>query len=183
MSSALKFMVFLVAISMIILFIMNRPIENRPPEFGIGQPAILTSELSQAIHFMESEAIIPLEVYDKHLIVVQKFPSKYKEEFVRVYGFAVYDNRRIMQAVYQKEPLRTDNSFRKGFSTYKQIEGYKDIYFSENGHLPLVSDGGCDIISVFYDLKTKKFLENRNLSKKFSTEKPVIIHGFCNGLA
>ena len=92
---------------------------------------------------------------------------------------------------YAKQPQGSDydimavfisNSYTSRLNNdYVGIPDLQNAYFSQHDKLPIILDGGCSVVTVYFNSQTMKF---RKIGDPFSSSLDRTLYdGICNGLA
>jgi len=133
---------------------------------------MLTEDIRQAILHIEKDSVLPREASNK---------NRYERFYAKITS---HDNPSL-EAIYIIKNRHSKIWQSNLVDNKVVIYPYYDVFFVPERDLPRVNDGGCGVITLYYNLTTKTIDETKQVIVNTSTgeTKDVIIHGYCNGHA
>lgn len=138
----------------------------------------LTDEIIEAIQYIEAHAVLP-ERADK-ISEYQRFYAVFDEKGKHG-AFKSPGNKQDHDiiAIYVQN-LRHGGYFKNAV----QVDGKNGAFFTDIERLPVISDGGCSVISLWFNIDKRTFFKLSDLKAEIPELKESKHYdGMCNGLA
>jgi len=133
-----------------------------------------SQEVLAAIDYIEKKSLMPRQGHD---VVTSADPRLEKSNYLRFYSLQDNSNGRRVQAVYVSHSM-ADSVGRNALSNKLKLKNYDNVYFVSQETLPTyIRNGGCTVVTQYYDMSTKKLSEYVQDLLFFGKE---ISNGICN---